>query len=721
MNNKKALFVAAICATTLGFAANANATTNISDAAALSACLSDTNQDRCELSADFAIDSALTINRDVTIVGNKHTISRSADYKGALFDITGGDVSIQNLTIDGNAPGWHTDLSPDNLDFFFNACNAVGSNGKIDCRVYGGYLFYTGDNDTSANSPAIKNAGNLNLSSSTIQNTLNTGTGGAINNSGNLSVSDSNFVHNAAKGGGAIYSSSNTATITIDGSHFTDNNAGFSKDFGDKNGGAIYITSGELTITDSEFTNNSAENDGGALRVGNAKLSITGSNFLNNKTANDGSAIRLGINPNENVTYQTFTLDNNTFDGNVSLGYYWEEGAVKPGTDIPAIANSEGAISYYGTGYKDFYITKTTFKNNLASFGSALEVYYCDANEIAQYGNENCAGPNLHIDGLIAENNKGSSALVITTNNDVEIANSRFTQNERAFGVVANHAKITNTTINNDKSSKSVNSAVVRATTIEIDNVTHTNNDKRFAINGGQDVVIKNSDFSNNSNTGLYITSHELYPNSTVTIRDTKLTNNQHSGYAGGLRIAPAQDTDLTVNLEGNTTITGNTVKKSDSEDDDGRGGGIAASSNTNTSVTLRVANSVTIKGNHAEIAGDDIAIISKPDDKGITAYLPAQFTSDKANDRANKDAELLANTIFTKNGASFYAVNLSSEDEESNTEPASDKQDEPSEAQEESEVSNPDTADNFTALIAASAALATITALAICKFSKRR
>ena len=713
------LSIASICAIVAGQSSNASATSDISSFADLKTCITDSTQSSCEISSDIIFNDIVAIDHDVTIVGNDHTLTRQDSYTGGLFDIANGaKLSVEDLTIDGSASTWKIDFSPENLDYYFNAC------ASSDCRVYGGYVFQYGEGDTTANIPLFANNGELSLESVTVQNTVNSGAGGVITNSGKLAITNSSFQHNSSLRGGVIYSNNDDSDITISDSEFSGNNAGYTGNFNSRAGGAIYVATGKISISDSEFSENSSENDGGALYIANAEAAISNNVFRNNKSANDGSAIRMGLNPKNGIVPQTATFSNNVFDGNISLGFYWEDGTPKPGTDTPARSNSEGTISYYGSGYDNISFNSDTFKNAAASWGGALSMYYCTDDEIAAYGSVVCGGPNITLDNVTISNNRKSNAASLRTNHDIIIRNSIIENNTRAINATSKNLTISDTIIRDNGSEGSYNTAYFFAETGTVDNLTYTGNAGRptFAID---DAEIKNSSFSENNGTGLYVYCNSAHPVANYTIADSSFQNNRHTGIAGGIRIAAEYECETNVHITGNTIITGNQLAGNESDGANfGRGSGIGVSSLENSKASLTVDESVVLKNNHAEYSGDELALIVEAGSRGLTANLPNRFVVDSEGDRASESSDPIVFPITIDSEtvlSAAYDPSIAEEEEEEPSEPTpEDKPGNDAEEETEEAAENPDTFDGFAAIIASTAASLPLTFFALAKFGNR-
>lgn len=168
----------------------------------------------------------------------------------------------------------------------------------------------------------------LTVKNLTLANGYTSDQGGAITTThqGVLAVENVVFKNNVAdKGGGAIFSAFEGA-LTVTGSKFDGNKAIAAND--ERGAGAIaFFGPGNLTVRNSEFTNNRGIN-GAAINSLNGKLIVENSKFINNDTKaaffdtgkpNDflrgfGGAIYTDRANN------SITIKNSIFEGNVSKG-----------------------------------------------------------------------------------------------------------------------------------------------------------------------------------------------------------------------------------------------------------------------------------------------------------------------------------------------------------------------------------------------------------------
>lgn len=139
-------------------------------------------------------------------------------------------------------------------------------------------------------------------------------------NGGNLTVVDSSFDENGAGNdaeGGAIYVNYGNQTVTITNSEFTDNTSG-------SNGGAAVFEDATTNITRSDFDGNRAGGHGGAIHLSESNsLTVRTSTFTDNSSGYEGGSYDGGaidFYADDNDAY--FGVFDSVFEGN----YGTEEG-----------------------------------------------------------------------------------------------------------------------------------------------------------------------------------------------------------------------------------------------------------------------------------------------------------------------------------------------------------------------------------------------------------
>jgi len=208
---------------------------------------------------------------------------------------------------------------------------------------------------------AFDGSGTASISGVKIQN-AHAEEGGAVYAYGvEVSVSDSVFDSNVGYSGGAIYVD---GTLTVTGSTFTSNK-------GDE-GGAVYVF-GELSVSSSSFNSNNSE-FGGAVYVSNAtqsaSLTVSGSTF----TDNYANATGVGrVEGGAIFVDGSAQLSDSRFDSNLVLSDTSFGGAVFTTGDVTAtrttlesnsaVDGAGGAIYALG----NVILRQSTFSNNVGA------------------------------------------------------------------------------------------------------------------------------------------------------------------------------------------------------------------------------------------------------------------------------------------------------------------------------------------------------------------
>ena len=200
------------------------------------------------------LDSELAIAKDLTIDGEKNTITVDGQNRTRVFNVTAGNVTFDTLTVANGSVG------------------AVTSGGGID------------------------NSGTLTVTNSTFRGN-SADYGAAIANYATLTVTDSTFSGNVAEGfGGGIYNYYGLLTVT--NSTFSGNSSSWGL------GGGIF-NMGPLTVTNSTLVGNSAYREGGGICNYNS-LTLINSTLSGNLATTGGGIYSWG----------TLNVINSTLVGN---------------------------------------------------------------------------------------------------------------------------------------------------------------------------------------------------------------------------------------------------------------------------------------------------------------------------------------------------------------------------------------------------------------------
>lgn len=234
------------------------------------------------ISEDITLDEPLpAIRGTITVEGGGHTIS--GDKRFRIFDVDGGDLTINNLTLtEGKADNGGAirlragGLTIYNSSFVSNRSETGGGAIYAD----GGTVRVTASH-FAAN--CVTRASHVvELDRNSAEATRN------VDSDGCLSVtyywpSPGDMVATKEGDGGAI-SFENGAQASLENASFRNNKA--------TNGGAIAMLGNEsgLTVTGSSFSGNIAKADGGALKTESSMIHISNTTFSNNRASHGGVA-----------------------------------------------------------------------------------------------------------------------------------------------------------------------------------------------------------------------------------------------------------------------------------------------------------------------------------------------------------------------------------------------------------------------------------------------
>lgn len=171
-------------------------------------------------------ESAISINKDITINGNGYTID--ANNKSRIFNVGEYTVNIDNIKlINGNA---EQSGCIETSSSYINLTNSTISNSKR----------------------AITNTGQMNINNCLFNDNYGP-LSGAIYTSGTISIKNCIFERNQASGyanswGGAIFCANNNHSIV---------NCTFNNNYASKNYGAIYCHQGAVTAVNCQFLTDS--------------------------------------------------------------------------------------------------------------------------------------------------------------------------------------------------------------------------------------------------------------------------------------------------------------------------------------------------------------------------------------------------------------------------------------------------------------------------------
>ena len=295
------------------------------------------------LGANFEFDSKIEIkNKEITIEGNGHTITRNENFKLGLFDIDeNSKLNLNNVIIDGNASDWVLDM--ENQAY-------VGKYVRVPVIV--------GENDVQASESLIKNKGELNIYKTEIKNVMSTVSGNVIYNYKDLNIEESIFTKNYANNksiyGNVVYSGAGT-NVKVTNSRFIENVLG--NNSGPSSGSCFFAINAESLYIGNNcyFEKNFAQSNASVLYAEGTVFELRDSKFLNNGVGNDSGV--CCIDTNDNLKDKKIIIDNCMFDGNYGLSMTSQS--------MAGVLGTSGTLKER----LDIDITNSEFCNNVASVG----------------------------------------------------------------------------------------------------------------------------------------------------------------------------------------------------------------------------------------------------------------------------------------------------------------------------------------------------------------
>ena len=231
---------------------------------------------------------------------NSVTIKRQSSFTGPLVTVTGGSLTLKNITIHGGSG------TPSSSNIASNTTYASGSAKAPLIVVQSGAALHIQEGavlEYNSNKP------NTNSSSTTVSLSGYIGLGGAVYCQGELTMDGGTIRYCEALCGGGIYiESANSNYITFDLS-----------------GGTItYNYARDIVPIPSSGHKSYHKNAGGGVYVGDyVKMNMSGGTISNNQSSREGGGVSLGwLNRNNGsaissyITY--FYMTGGTFTGNVA-------------------------------------------------------------------------------------------------------------------------------------------------------------------------------------------------------------------------------------------------------------------------------------------------------------------------------------------------------------------------------------------------------------------
>ena len=457
-----------------------------------------------ELTNNIDFNELLTINYDVEIQGNGHSLTRESGFKNSLFSITAGkSLTIKSMTIDSGASGWVMDLEN---RYYTQADNK-------------GYVRIPTINDPQdilSTASLIVNKGTLNMDSVTLQNGRCTVSGCAINSNGSINSKDTIIQHfGSTKSGGAFYV--NGGEVTLDHTSVI-GNVGGAGVVTSVSAGGMYISGANKLeiINQSVFEDNISQGNGAAIYILKTSTYIKESVFRHNMAGNDGAALDM----KSTVDGNTFAVEDTIFEKNI--------GFAKTGQSMGVIWLEQ----WNSTEENPILFRNTIFRENDLATGAAIadggnntnvllentELY---DNDINSGGLAYAQAANYTIKGLQSHDNKGRGTSVYL--NGTSISNME-------------NAEIKN----NIGTSSGIAVSVIAGT-----------------------LHIKDSEISGNETTsarggGIFIRGYYEGNNPVVTIENTIIKDNKAATVGGGICIADAENVFSNVTIDDQSQIYDN-------------------------------------------------------------------------------------------------------------------------------------------------------------------
>ncbi|WP_299130483.1 T9SS type A sorting domain-containing protein [uncultured Winogradskyella sp.] len=417
------------------------------------------------------LNSELVLDKDLIINGTVGTtVIIDANNNGRVFNVTSGDVTLNDLTITnglafdgGGIYMTNAMVTINNSIITGNTANGIGSPSGSGGGIYndvGGVLVV--NNSEISNNTANRAGGGVEdktAGGATITTTLNNvnlinnnagispataapGNGGGIHVSSNGSV---NIIGGSATGniaaleGGALWNG--FGTMTVDGVTINGNTA--SGDAADDGGGGIFNNGGTLIVQNgTTITNNIADgtagSGGGIQNVDGGSVSVSDSTITGNTSNRAGGGIEdNSTNGVGTVTLMNVTLDNNTTGSAPGNGGGFHitgpgNATVIGGTINGNIAALEGGGLWNGSG--TMTVDGVTINGNTASGDAADDggggIFNNGGTLIVQNGTT--------ITNNIADGTAGSGGGLLSIDGDVTVTNSSLESNSanRAGGAI---------------------------------------------------------------------------------------------------------------------------------------------------------------------------------------------------------------------------------------------------------------------------------------------
>jgi predicted outer membrane repeat protein len=298
----------------------------------------------------------LDITGNVTIQGAGPSLTVvDGNQLGRVYDVHGAiTVTIQNMTIQGGLTGGHgAAIALEDAGATLTVTGSVIKNNTA--GDFGGGIFAA----DSTTTPAVATT-RVTLTGDTLAANLTGHSGGGVfmGAGGSLTVDGSTFSDNRAYDeGGAIDTAKAAGGAAATGAAVQVTNSVFRHNIGSSGGGIFLSNSPSLMIDGSTFTDNRGSHSGGAIASdnnlsGNHTLQITNTSMLRN-TASSGGAMLISDFSSLTIDHCTISDNSSTYNGG---GIWLSESNA---TNIPA-----------GTAT----VSNSTITNNISGDGGGLYV-----------------------------------------------------------------------------------------------------------------------------------------------------------------------------------------------------------------------------------------------------------------------------------------------------------------------------------------------------------
>lgn len=403
-------------------------------------------------SGEIIIDKNLRIEGDNNTgdLGNSANITINGSRGGRIFNITAGNVTIQDINLTGGLADnggaikvANANLTLENAFLDNNEANgAMGSGGAI-LNDVGATL--TVNNSTIMNNAAVRAGGGIEDNSGTglgitLNNvTLNNNTtGSSPGNGGGLHITGAgdamitggtvNSNRASAEGGGLW---NGTGTMTINGTTINGNTA--SGNDATNGGGGVFNNSGTVNISGgAAITNNTADGDagsgGGIFNETNGNLMVTNSMITGNTANRAGGGIEDNAGANGSLQLIIVTMNNNSTTGSAAMNAPGNGGGLHiTGAGNASIiggaingntAAAEGGGLWNGTG--TMTVDGVTIDGNTASGDDATN----GGGGIFNNGGTLMVMAGTNINNNRANGESGSGGGIFSTNGTVNIMGS---------------------------------------------------------------------------------------------------------------------------------------------------------------------------------------------------------------------------------------------------------------------------------------------------------